>query len=82
VGVNVGVLEGVDEGMKYVALGVGVGPSVGVRVKVKVAKMIVGTGRVGVMKIGFSVKTISTVGVRVGWFLTVLPIQAMINPSR
>jgi len=66
VGVNVGVLEGVDEGMKYVALGVGVGPSVGVSVKVKVAKMIVGTGRVGVTKIGFSVKRISTVGVRVG----------------
>lgn len=80
-GVLEGVFDGVEEGMKYVALGVGVGPSVEVCDGVGDSKTAVGFGRVAVMNSGVIVAIICTVGVAVVRLFTVFPTHTMINPN-
>jgi hypothetical protein len=74
---------GVEDGIKYVALGVGDGPTVSVGVGVEVSKMALGCGKVGEAYSGVIVTSaLVMTGVGVVRALMLLPTHTMTNPSR
>lgn len=77
-----GVTEGVEEGMKYVAVTVNVGVAVGVWVIVGVKSVGVAVCSVGVI-LGWMTSSRVAVGVSVvRAVIAVLPIQRTTNPRR
>ena len=82
VSVGGGVIEGVDEGTKYVAVTVNVGVSVGVGVIVGVKTVGLGVYSVGVGVNCTGPEVVVGVGVTVCAAIAALPTQSTTNPRR